>query len=138
MIAFALALMFWQVRAAAAAQLLAIPPVGWAMWALLVRLFRRGWLGRIGALLGLAGLGGAACAYQLYPIANGAIANLTADNNAANKAAPKGPVAAGSGNAAGKKGPAPATASRNRASPTPATAAAPSPPCSRLTSCRPH
>ncbi len=32
MIAFALGLMFWQIRAAAAAQLIAIPPIAWAMW----------------------------------------------------------------------------------------------------------
>jgi hypothetical protein len=78
MIAFALALTFWQIRAGAAAQLIAIPPIAWAMWELAVRLLTGRWLTRIAAVLGLAGLGSAACAYQLYPIVNGAVADLTA------------------------------------------------------------
>jgi len=110
MIAFALALMFWQIRAAAAAQLIAIPPIAWAMWELAVILFTGRWLGRVVALLGLAGLGSTACAYQLYPLANRAITSLTGANNATGNAAsattgnaaPKAPVAAGSGNKAVK------------------------------------
>jgi hypothetical protein len=78
MIAFALALMFWQIRAGPAAQLLAIPPVGWAIWELLARLVRGGWLKRIGSTLGLVVLGSAACAYPLYPLANETIADLGA------------------------------------------------------------
>jgi hypothetical protein len=76
MIAFAIALMFWQIRAVPAAQLLAIAPIGWALWALVVRLGTGGIPVKVAALLGLAGLGSAVCAYPLYPVANGAIASL--------------------------------------------------------------
>lgn len=87
MIAFALGLMVWQIRAAAAAQLIAIPPIAWAMWTLLVALFTARWWWKIGAVLGLAGLGSAACAYEVYPIANRAIANLTGTGKPAAKPA---------------------------------------------------
>lgn len=106
MIAFALGLMFWQIRAAAAAQLIAIPPIAWAMWALVVTLFTARWWLKIGAVLGLAGLGSAACAYEVYPIANRAIANLTGTAKPAPKpaAAPtsdaKAKAPAGKGNVA--------------------------------------
>lgn len=94
-IAFALALMFWQVRAAAAAQLIAIPPIGWAMWELLVKLFRGRWWVKPLALLGLAGLGSTACAYQLYPIANRAIANMPAKEEAVTPPKPRPTAARG-------------------------------------------
>ena len=76
MTAFAFALMFWQIRAGAAAQLIAIPPVAWAMWELVMRLLTGRWLTRIGAVLGLAVVGSAASAYALYPVANKAITDL--------------------------------------------------------------
>ena len=69
MIAFAVALTFWQIRAGPAAQLLAIPPVAWALWALLARLFTGGIGGRLLAVGGLVLLGGAANSYSLYPLA---------------------------------------------------------------------
>ncbi|MBO9580657.1 MAG: hypothetical protein J7498_07170 [Sphingobium sp.] len=87
MIAFALGLMFWQIRAAAAAQLIAIPPIAWAMWQLVVALFTARWWLKIGAVLGLAGLGTAAAAYEVYPIANRAIADLTSPATPAPKPA---------------------------------------------------
>ena len=77
MIAFAIALTFWQIRAGPAAQLLALPPIGWAIWALLMHLVRGRALARIGSALGLILLGCIACAYDVYPPANGAIANWT-------------------------------------------------------------
>lgn len=80
MIAFAFALMFWQIRAAAAAQLLALPPVAWATWALARGLFTGRWLARVGAVLGLVLLGSAASAYALYPLVNNAIDELIDDD----------------------------------------------------------
>lgn len=68
MIAFAIALTFWQIRAGPAAQLLAIPPVAWALWALFARLTRGGISGRLLAVASLALLGGAANAYSVYPV----------------------------------------------------------------------
>jgi hypothetical protein len=75
MIAFAFALMFWQIRAAPAAQLLAIPPIGWALWALLTGLAGRRVAARVGAAICLLGLGSAVSAYSLYPLANRIMAN---------------------------------------------------------------
>lgn len=80
MIAFAIALTFWQIRAGPAAQLLAIPPVAWAMWALLAALFTAPMMLRLPGLIGLGLLGCAANAYSLYPLAAKAFAG--------NKAAP--------------------------------------------------
>ncbi len=85
---FALGLMFWQIRAAAAAQLIAIPPIGWAMWELAVKLIKGRWWVKPFALAGLAGLGSATGAYELYPIANRAIANMTANGAATAKPSP--------------------------------------------------
>jgi len=51
---FALGLMFWQIRAGPAAQLLAIPAVAWAAWAALRWVATGGWGARIA---GLAGVG---------------------------------------------------------------------------------
>ncbi|MBT2188978.1 hypothetical protein [Sphingobium nicotianae] len=69
MIAFAIGLTFWQIRAGPAAQLLAIPPVAWAIWALVVWLVAGRWLQRALAVFGLAIIGCAASMYNLYPIA---------------------------------------------------------------------
>lgn len=69
MIAFAVALTFWQIRAGPAAQLLAIPPVAWAIWALLAGLFTGRIVARLLSLVGLVILGCAANAYTLYPLA---------------------------------------------------------------------
>ncbi|OJY71737.1 MAG: hypothetical protein BGP16_14220 [Sphingobium sp. 66-54] len=74
MIAFAIALTFWQIRAGPAAQLLAIPPVAWAMWALLAALFTAPLALRLPGLIGLVLLGCAANAYSLYPLAAKAFA----------------------------------------------------------------
>jgi len=75
MIAFAIGLTFWQIRAAPAAQLLAIPPVAWAGRGLLDRLFGHGWIGRVAALPGLVLLGCAVSIYGLYPVAAPRITN---------------------------------------------------------------
>jgi len=77
MIAFAVGLTFWQIRASPAAQLLAIPPVAWAARCLLDRLVARGWIRRIAALLGLVVLGCAASIYSLYPVAARTLTNWT-------------------------------------------------------------
>ncbi|MGE4429890.1 MAG: hypothetical protein AB7E05_04005 [Sphingobium sp.] len=57
---FALGLMFWQIRAGPAAQLLAIPAVAWAAHAMLCWLRTGSWGGR------LAGLAGVACVAALF------------------------------------------------------------------------
>ena len=105
MIAFSLGLMFWQIRAAAAAQLIAIPPIGWAMWGLVVALFTRRWWVKSLAVPGLVLLGSAADAYDLYPVVNGAIASLkTASNSAAPTPAPAAPPARSTGGKEAAKG----------------------------------
>ncbi len=117
MIAFAIGLTFWQIRAGPAAQLLAIPPVAWAIWALVERLFGRSWLQRALAVPGLILLGCAVSMYQLYPVAAKALAN----NSAANKSGPAAaatPKGNGSRNApatTGKSKPAIATAQPSQA-----------------------
>ncbi len=69
MIAFSIALCFWQIRAGPAAQLLAIAPLACMLWSLLARLFTGpGSWRRMAALPGLLVLGSAACAYPLYPL----------------------------------------------------------------------
>jgi len=127
MIAFSLGLMFWQIRAGAAAQLIAIPPMGWAIWELLVLLFTARWWAKPLALLGLLALGSAADAYDLYPVASHAYVNLTAKNN---MAASKPPVA--STNAAAK---APLVKGRATAGKTSAPAR-PAKPVNRSNECR--
>jgi hypothetical protein len=78
MTAFAIGLCFWQIRAAPAAQLLAIPPIGWAAWALLARIATGPRIARRAlATLGLAALATPVYAYQLYPIANRAILDFS-------------------------------------------------------------
>src|SRR5690606_24535503 len=86
MIAFAVALTFWQIRAGPAAQLLAIPPVAWALWALLARLFYGGIGGRLLAGGGLVLLGSAANSYSVYPL----VAEALADNTPAPAAEARG------------------------------------------------
>lgn len=104
MVAFAVALMFLQIRSGPAAQLLAIPPIGWAMWSCAALLVTGRWLARIGAALGLVALGSAASAYTVYPFVTRTIANLSGS------AAPK-PKAAlpGGGTAPAASNGAPAT-----------------------------
>lgn len=67
MILFAGSLLFWQIRAAPAAQLLAIPPVAWAGWQLLSALWSASWPARAASLGALAVLGCVASAYALFP-----------------------------------------------------------------------
>lgn len=67
MILFSGALLFWQIRAGPAAQLLAIPTVAWAAGAVLNLLVKRRGLQRLGALAALLLLAIAFCAYPLYP-----------------------------------------------------------------------
>jgi len=92
MIAFAIALTFWQIRAGPAAQLLAIPPVAWAMWALLAALFTAPVALRLLGLAGLLLLGCIANAYSLYP--------MIAKAFAGNKAAPTPSAASAQSNGA--------------------------------------
>ncbi|MFT3965898.1 MAG: hypothetical protein QM690_08460 [Sphingobium sp.] len=67
MILFSGALLFWQVRAGPAAQILAIPPLAWAAGAVLDMLLRGPVKRRVGALLAIAPLAAVFCAYPLYP-----------------------------------------------------------------------
>jgi hypothetical protein len=67
MILFSSALLFWQIRAGPAAQLLAIPPVAWAAGVVLDMLLRGRKLQRLGAIAVLLLLAVAFCAYPLYP-----------------------------------------------------------------------
>ncbi|GAY22759.1 MULTISPECIES: hypothetical protein [Sphingobium] len=70
MMLFSTALLFWQLRAGPAAQLLAIPPAAWAAYRLL-RLIATGRpAARLAAALGAAVLAGAAFATPLYPQVN--------------------------------------------------------------------
>ncbi len=75
MIAFAIGLTFWQIRAGPAAQLLSIPPVAWAIWALAAQLFTGKLWQRLLAVPGLFVLGCAVCVYSLYPLVTKAMAN---------------------------------------------------------------
>ncbi len=78
MIAFAIGLTFWQIRAGPAAQLLAIPPVAWAIWALVETMFTGRWAQRALAVPGLALVASAVCSYGLYPLVTKAFANNAA------------------------------------------------------------
>lgn len=67
MMLFSTALLFWQLRAGPAAQLLAIPPAAWAAHRLVVAIFTGTRRVRIAAGAGVALLAAIACAYPLYP-----------------------------------------------------------------------
>ncbi len=67
MMVFATALLFWQLRAGPAAQLLAIPPAAWAAHRLIAMILTGPRRARIGAGAGVALLAAIACAYPLYP-----------------------------------------------------------------------
>lgn len=79
MIAFAISLLFWEIRAGPAAQLLAIPPIAWAIWGLLTTLLRGRWPARIAALIALIVAGCAIAIYPLYPVAARTLENLSKD-----------------------------------------------------------
>lgn len=66
MMLFSTALLFWQLRAGPAAQLLAIPPAAWAAHRLLSALFTGTRRTRIAAAIGAALIGTAAAASPLY------------------------------------------------------------------------
>ncbi|MBN8831704.1 MAG: hypothetical protein J0G94_14025 [Sphingomonadales bacterium] len=87
MIAFAIGLTFWQIRAGPAAQLLAIPPVAWAIWALIETLFAGRWRERALAVPALIAVSGAIAIYSVYPMVNRLIAG-SGNNMAAAKPAP--------------------------------------------------
>jgi len=84
---FAVGLLFWQLRAGPAAQLLAIPGAAWLAGALLLAVTRGGWpyraAGIVAALAVVAGL----FAYQLYPQFNRMLAEVTGDVTAPAKPA---------------------------------------------------
>ncbi|PHP17233.1 hypothetical protein CG471_23880 [Sphingobium sp. IP1] len=67
MMLFSTALLFWQLRAGPAAQLLAIPPAAWAGWRLVTAIFTGSHRVRILAGIGALLVGAIACAYPLYP-----------------------------------------------------------------------
>lgn len=67
MMIFAIALLFWQLRAGPAAQLLAIPPAAWAAHRLIVAILTGSRRAKIAAGAGVALLTAIACAYPLYP-----------------------------------------------------------------------
>ncbi|MDX3900925.1 MAG: hypothetical protein QHC40_10510 [Sphingobium sp.] len=94
MMLFASALLFWQLRAGPAAQLLAIPAAAWGLYAALRMLATARPALRIAAGLALALLGAALFAYPLYPQANQLWARATGENAAAKPAAKSGAAAA--------------------------------------------
>ncbi|WP_420145595.1 hypothetical protein [Sphingobium sp.] len=67
MMLFSTALLFWQLRAGPAAQLLAIPPAAWAAHRLISAILTGTRRVRIAAGAGVALLAAIACAYPLYP-----------------------------------------------------------------------
>ncbi len=67
MMIFAIALLFWQLRAGPAAQLLAIPPAAWAAHRLVAAILTGSRRAKIAAGAGVALLTAIACAYPLYP-----------------------------------------------------------------------
>ena len=67
MMLFAAALLFWQLRAGPAAQLLAIPPAAWAAHRLIAAVLTGGRRARIAAGAGVALLAAIAFVYPLYP-----------------------------------------------------------------------
>ncbi|KQN10113.1 hypothetical protein ASE85_04110 [Sphingobium sp. Leaf26] len=67
MMVFSTALLFWQLRAGPAAQLLAIPPAAWAAHRLVAAILTGTRRVRIAAGVGVALLTAIACAYPLYP-----------------------------------------------------------------------
>jgi hypothetical protein len=73
MILFSSGLLFWQIRTGPAAQLLAIPPVAWASWALLSALFRGPMWQRTAALGSLALCAAVIWIYPLYDPLNNTI-----------------------------------------------------------------
>jgi hypothetical protein len=73
MILFSSGLLFWQIRTGPAAQLLAIPPVAWASWALLSALFRGPMWRRTAALGSLALCAAVIWIYPLYDPLNNTI-----------------------------------------------------------------
>lgn len=92
MIAFAIGLTFWQIRAGPAAQLLAIPPVAWAGWTTAVKLIAGPWKQRLFAMPAAAILIWACGIYYFYPKAVKAATSFTIT---ANKAAPSSSAANG-------------------------------------------
>lgn len=89
MILFSGALLFWQVRAGPAAQLLAIPPLGWAGGAVLSALALGSWRRRAIAILGAAPLALAFWAYPLYPHISPLLMNAKEKAKQAAKPEPK-------------------------------------------------
>jgi len=77
MMLFSTALLFWQLRAGPAAQLLAIPPAAWAAHRLIAAIFVGTRRVRIAAGAGVALLTAVACAYPLYPQIMSGWAELT-------------------------------------------------------------
>jgi hypothetical protein len=88
MILFSGGLLFWQIRAGPAAQLLAIPPVAWAAWALLRAIVKGPMLARGAALVTASAL---ACIIFIYTLYGPLVSTLTGNKStvAATKGAAK-------------------------------------------------
>jgi hypothetical protein len=112
MIAFAIGLTFWQIRAGPAAQLLAIPPVAWAVWALIEKLIAGRWRERALAVPALALVGAAVAVYSVYPAINRMLAG-PGNNAAAARPAPAPAGNAGTATRVNAAGSAPLNASPN-------------------------
>ena len=67
MMVFSTALLFWQLRAGPAAQLLAIPPAAWAAHRMVAAVLAGSRRARIAGVAGVVVLGAIAFAYPLYP-----------------------------------------------------------------------
>ncbi|HTH28755.1 MAG TPA: hypothetical protein VL918_09835 [Sphingobium sp.] len=87
MILFSVGLLFWQIRAGPAAQLLAIPPVAWAAWGLLRVIVQGPMPRRVIALVPAALF---ACMIFIYSLYGPLMATLAAKNNTASAAPVKG------------------------------------------------
>lgn len=74
---FAVALLFWQLRAGPAAQFLAIPAAAWAAWTAARALIFGRPLWRLVGGVAILIVVGVLFVYQLYPQANGLIADIT-------------------------------------------------------------
>lgn len=79
---FAVGLLFWQLRAGPAAQLLAIPAASWAAWGALASIFRGRLWRRIVAALVVVLIGVGLCVYPLYPELNQLLAEAMGDYTA--------------------------------------------------------
>ncbi len=72
----AFGLLFWQLRAGPAAQLLAIPAVAWAAWVAVMTIRKGGRIGKAAGVVAVVLVAAVLLAYPLYPRANMLIADI--------------------------------------------------------------